>query len=472
MRPSVIVVVGAGISGLAAARAAADVAKREGAALEVVVCEREPVVGGKATTVASGGSWLVEEGPTGFLDAEPALDRLVDAAGLTKLPADKAAAHRFIVRGGVMREVHANPLRFAGSGLLSLAGMIRIGFEPVIAKKSDARDESIWEFGARRLGRQAADRLIAPMVLGVFAGDAKRLSLAASFPKMAAMESEHGSLVRAMVAKQRAARAGGAAAGGPAGPAGWLTSFAPGLQTLPRALAATEGLSVRTGVRVSGLEARPDGRWGVLCAGAAPLEADAVVLAGEPWAAAEIVAAHDPALARLLDEILCPPVAVVALGYRRADAQGVPHGFGVLIPRGEGYRILGCLWDSAIFPGRAPGEHVLVRAMLGGAVDPEAGDLSEGQLVDTTRRDLARLLRLDAAPAFAHVRIWPRAIPQYEIGHLERVAAIEERLAQHPGLSIAGNALTGIAFGKAAARGVAMGESAARHALSRAGSTP
>ncbi|GAB4222336.1 MAG: protoporphyrinogen oxidase [Acidobacteriota bacterium] len=460
-----LIVIGGGISGLAAARAAADRAAEVPGGLDVVVLERDADVGGKVRTAREDG-WLVEEGPTGFLDNEPALDRLIAAAGLERRPADEAAAHRYLVRGGTMREIAAHPVRFVRSGILGPLGLLRIALEPVIpGRDHDTGDESVWQFACRRLGRQAADRLIAPMVLGVFAGDAKRLSLPASFPKMAQMESEHGSLVRALIARRRAAKSSGQTVGGPAGPAGWLTSFDGGLAALPRALARTPGLRVETGVTAQAVRPRAGGGFVVEREPGPALEADAVVLAGEPWAMAPLVQDADRELARLLGGIDCPPVTVVALGWRREQAPGVPRGFGVLIPRGEGYRILGCLWDSFIFPGRAPEGHVLVRAMLGGAVDREVGSWDERRTIEQTRADLARLLGVTAEPVFARVARWPRAIPQYEIGHRERVAAIERRAAAMPGLFVAGNALDGIAFGKAAARGVAMGEAAARFVI-------
>lgn len=493
-----LVVVGGGISGLAAAWEAASGAARVPGGLEVLVLERESVPGGKARTIREEG-WLVEAGPTAMMGGEAALDTLIREAGLEGacLPADRAAEHRFVVRGGVMREIHAHPLRFARSGILGVGGMLRILAEPLIPPRRDGADESVWSFAARRIGRQAADRLIAPMVLGVFAGDAKALSLDAAFPRLAALEREHGSLVRGMIARRREKRAAAGSAGpaapaqaagapGPTGSGAPLTSFREGMQSLPLALAAAGRFEVRLGAAVERCEAvrnrgqiprgesagppRLDGgaregppspRWRVAVAGdPEPIPADAVILAGEPWAMAPLVRGESPALARLLDEIPCPPVAVVALGLGPEARDQVPRGFGVLIPRGEGARILGCLWDSRLFPGRGPAAHVLVRAMLGGAVDPAAGALDEESLVAITREDLRRMMGLDAAPVFRRVVRWPRAIPQYTLGHGERVRSIEAEAARLPGLFVAGNALHGIAFGKAAAAGRERGESA------------
>ena len=388
-----------------------------------MVLEREAAVGGKARTTRDDG-WTVEAGPTGFLLPDPAIERLVRIAGLESelLPSDDAAAHRFLVRGGRMREVSANPVRFVTSGILGPLGVLRLLREPWVPPRRGGDDESVWDFARRRLGREAADRLVAPMVLGVFAGDARRLSLPAAFPRLAELEAEHGSLVRGMIASgrraraEREARAAAAAASpdssastssedapaaGPAGPGGKLTSFKAGLETLPRALA--RGLThVRCGAAVESIDRDADGALSVRLAGES-IRADAVVLACEAWAASRMVSSLAPDLAAELAPIDYPPVAVVGLGFDAAAARGIPRGFGVLVPRGEGYRALGVLWESYIFSGRSPDQCVLVRAMLGGAVDPEVGAADSETLVAWTRDDLRRLLGIESAPPF-HAR--------------------------------------------------------------------
>lgn len=451
-----LVVIGGGISGLAAAWAASKAAPD---AFECIVLEREADVGGKAVSLRDD-DFLIELGPTGYLDNEPSVDRLVAAAGLTKLPANQAAARRFVVRRGRLREVQAHPLKFARSGILSPLGLLRVGLEFAIPGKKDGADESVWDFARRRIGRQGADRLIAPMMLGVFAGDARRLSLPAALPRMAAIEREYGSLFRGLLAIRRQGRRDA----GPAGPSGVLTSFPEGLQQLPRRLAAVGGFTVRCSSEARRVTARAGGGYTIELAGDGDeLVADAVVLSGEPWAMAALVRESGAALAEALDGIYCPPIAVVALAYGPAAFQKVPAGFGVLIPRDENFRILGCLWDSFLFPGRSPERKLLLRAMLGGAVDPQAAELADEDLVQVVRGDLARLLGLTATPLHQRVAVWPRAIPQYELGHLDRVAVIEKELAARPGLFVAGNALYGIAFAKAAAAGIRIGESAAAY---------
>ena len=457
-----LVVIGGGISGLAAAHTA----RREiGADLEVLVLEKASEVGGKART-ASIGPWRVETGPAAYLDGEPALDRLVESAGLRDevVVADADAANRFIVRGGTMRAVSPHPVRLARSGILGAGGLLRLLGEPFVGRGEG--DESVWDFAARRLGPQVADRLVAPMVLGVFAGDAKSLSLAAAFPRLAALESEHGSLLKGMIKSRREGRKErrrNGRGGGRGGPGATLTSFRDGMQTLPKRLAESPLIDVRCNTTVREIRRDEAGRWLVQPENGAPIEADAVALACESWAMARLLRRGSARLARLLEEIPCPPVAIVALGFGSSALSTVPRGFGALIPRGEGYRILGVLFDSHIFRGRGPDDTLLVRAFLGGAVDPEAVAGDDAGIEAMALADVSRLLKLDEKPLFRHVTRWDRAIPQYEIGHLDRVRAVESELGDLPGLFLAGNALYGIAFTKAAAAGEAAGKAAARY---------
>jgi oxygen-dependent protoporphyrinogen oxidase len=453
-----LVIVGAGISGLAAARGAAEEAASVPGGLEILVLEKDPRVGGKAATVAEDG-YLVETGPTGYLDNDEGMDELVALAGMRadKLPANAAAARRFLVRGGRVREIFAHPLKFAAGGIMSPLGMLRMVGEPLVPARRDGADESVWEFARRRVGREAADRLIAPMMLGIFAGDAKRLSLPAAFPRLRALEEEHGGLVRGMLARRKAK-----GAGTPAGPSGVLTSFARGLQTLPERLAAAPGVTVRTGAGVRAIAPRDGGGFAVALERSEPIAAHAVIVAAEPWAAAAMLREMAPRAAARLDEIPCPPVAVVALGYGAEGLAKVPRGFGVLIPRGEQYRILGVLWDTHLFAGRSPDGRLLVRAMLGGGVDPAIGELDETAIGQLARAEVARLFGLSEPPVYERTTLWRRAIPQYELGHLERLAAIDRELAAHPGLLLAGNGYLGVSFAKAGGSGLARGREAVR----------
>jgi oxygen-dependent protoporphyrinogen oxidase len=347
--------------------------------------------------------------------------------------------------------------------------------EPFARPKPPGKDETIFEFATRRIGREAAEVLVGSMVSGVFAGDIRELSLSSAFPKMAAMEEEHGSLVRAMIARARERRAaarterlgegggeggaGSARIGGPAGPGGTLTSFRNGLETLPTALAEELGHRIRCGIAVVRVRRTADGEGGGAREGGASarpwvldlsdgreVQADAVVLAVPASRAEAILAGLDTIVAAEMDAFPTAGLAVVALGYDAENAGGHPDGFGFLVPRKAGPRILGCLWDSSIFPGRAPTGKVLLRVMIGGAHDPTAVDEDASGLTQIARKDLSTAMGLEAEPSLVRVFRWPLGIGQYTVGHGERVRSIERRLEEHGGIWVAGSSFHGISM--------------------------
>jgi protoporphyrinogen/coproporphyrinogen III oxidase len=475
-----VVIVGGGISGLATALHLGDGARERGTALDVVVLEAGDEPGGNVRTDRDDG-FVIEQGPNGFLDNVPATLDLVRRLGLDRelQRADESAARRFLYRNGRLHLLPSGPVGFLLSGVLSVGGRLRVFAEPFAPRKPEGVDESVYDFAARRIGAEAAAVLVDAMVSGVFAGNVHELSLQSAFPKMARMEEEHGGLVRAMVAGmagKRAARKEARARqargedtveltrpGGPAGPGGTLTSFRPGLDTLVHGLAEAVGDSLRVRSRVSGvrrrdepglpsdaveagLQAQPSSRpWTVVLASGEELDADAVVVATPSPRAAPLLEALDPALGMAIAEIRTASLAVVALGYRARDLPDI-NGFGFLVPRGTGPRILGCLWDSSIFPGRAPEGHVLMRAMIGGAHEPDAVSAPEDQLLDEVRRDLETIMGLNAEPVLSRVYRWPLGIAQYQVGHQQRLDRIHARLSRYPGLWVAGSSFYGVSM--------------------------
>lgn len=473
-----IVVVGGGIAGLATAYELRERAARVAGGLDVRLVEAAPRLGGNLRTERDGG-FRVEWGPNGFLDNVPETLDLVRRLGLAGelCRSDAAAARRFLFRNGRLHLLPSGPGSFLTCPVLSLRGRLRVLAEPFAARHPGG-DETVYEFARRRLGAEAAQVLVGAMVSGVFAGDARQLSLASCFPKMAEMEAEHGGLVKAMLAKQRARgaarrqlarlreRGQDAPAmerpGGPVGPGGRLTSFRGGIQTFTDALAAALGPAVESGRTLERLE-RIDGReastrrWRLAFAGGELLEANEVVLALPAAQAAPLVAPLDQVLAATLSAIPSAGLAVVALAYdaptfhARALGRGAgpPEGFGFLVPRGEGPRILGALWDSSVFPGeRAPAGKVLLRVMIGGALDPEAVGLPEDELLRIARADLARTMGLETAAAPERQWIFRHrvGISQYTVGHAARLAAIARRLAPLSGLHVAGQSYFGVSI--------------------------
>jgi oxygen-dependent protoporphyrinogen oxidase len=446
-----VVIVGGGIAGLAAAHAI----RAQSPEAEVLVLEGRERPGGNVRSESIDG-YLCEAGPDGFLDNAPATLAFIDAISLTpKLqPSRDEARRRYIFRGGRLHEVPMSAAGFAATPLLSPLGKLRVAFEP-LAARAPLHDESIQHFAERHIGREAASVLVGSMVSGIFAGDADQLSLRACFPRMFEMDAQYRSLVRAMIAKRRQRRM----ENGVGAPAGHLTSFVNGMEDLIRGAAASLGSVLRTNHPVQGLHVREGfGRgsgprlvgaraYSLVCNGRA-IEADAVVLAGPAHDAANLIRRFAPGAAALLAGIQTAPLAVVALGYDAtalAADRGPLDGFGFLVPRGEGPRILGALWESSIYPGRAPMGKSLLRVMIGGALDPEAVDLDDASLLAAVRLDLERTMGLRIAPEFVHiVRHW-RGIPQYTIGHLARLQRIDAALAAYPGLFIAGNSYRGVA---------------------------
>jgi oxygen-dependent protoporphyrinogen oxidase len=251
-------------------------------------------------------------------------------------------------------------------------------------------------------------------------------------------------LTRALLARRLGSRS--PAGGGPAGPGGRLTSFLDGLQELTDHLELALGGSLRLASRVTRIDDLGARGLRVATEQGAPIDAACVVLASPAWVAAEILEGADAALARALAAIPSAPLAVVHLGFDEEDLGRRLDGFGFLVPRGQGPRILGSLWSSSIFAQRSPAGCALVTCMIGGAHDPEALELPDDRLLNLVRIDLRATMGLAANPRFVRVIRHPRGIPQYTLGHAQRLAAIEERLAAHPGLFVCGNSYRGISI--------------------------
>jgi oxygen-dependent protoporphyrinogen oxidase len=459
-KPSVAVI-GGGIAGLVATYELVERAGRFDRGIDVRCYEATDRVGGNIRTTSEDG-FLCEWGATGFLDNAPETITLIRRLGLEErsVKARDIAARRFIYRKGKLREVPLGPGAFLTSSILSPWGKLRLLGEPFVPGRRSAETESVFAFAERRIGRAAASILVDAMVSGVYAGDSRRLALETTFPKMRSMESDHGSLFRAMLARRKTAPKGGEAGGGPAGPGGRLISFRDGLQELIDTLARAIGprLCLESPIaRVTHMGARG---FRLHPSEGAPFEVDAVIVACPAWHAAPLLQAMDPTLGQALDEIPSAAVAVVHLGYRRDALGPQPEGFGFLVPRGQGPRILGALWPSCMFEGRAPEGSRLFTVMIGGAHDPEGARLDDAKLMRLARTDLQLTMGIHANPYFVRVIHHPRGIPQYEMGHRDRLQTIDSRLEETPGLWIAGNSLRGVAINSCVAEAPGVAEAA------------
>jgi len=432
-----VAIVGGGITGLAAAAWL----EHDHRIDDLLVIESSSRAGGKIRSEIDAG-YTVEWGPQGFLDNAPDTLELARNQGLENalVQADEAAADRFILRSGVLRRVATSPLAFMLSDILPIGGRLRLLAEPFARTRPD-HDETVFNFARRRIGPRAAEVLVDAMVTGVFAGNSRELSLAATFPRMAAMEAEHGSLTRAMIAKMRAARRDGTPSGGPSGPGGTLTSFSGGMARLPDSLA--EGLGDRLLLGRGVQQLRVEGGSFILSTEAGNIEAQSVLLTLPAERAASLLENTAPAAAKPLSEIPTAPIAVVMLAYD-ADAFGRPvHGFGFLVPRGEAPGLLGTLYCHDIFPGQAPPGSLFLRAMVGGARAPAAAALDDDELTTLVRAALERILGANPEPDRVWTVRWEKGISQYTVGHLDRVAAAEEA-ASNAGIELAGSPYRGV----------------------------
>lgn len=439
-----VAVIGAGLTGLSAAVELRD----RGAA--VTVLEAAARVGGVITTVQRDG-YLVEAGPTS-LTATAALEKLIDRLGIgaSRIGTLAAAKRRFIVRGGRLVALPDGPASLAGTDAISAAAKFALLREPLIRARRDEEEESLASLVRRRLDSEILDYLVNPLIAGIYAGDPERLSVKYAMPMLHHGERRHGSLLVGAMKEMKSKRGIVKQKG--------ITSFTNGLSTLPDAMAASLGTSVRCSTRVSRVE-RLGVQWRLQLDGEGErsLDVDAVVSAVPAHTLAsialptEITGAIGP-IARLHH----PPVATLALGFRREDVEHPLDGFGVLMPAVERRKVLGVLFSSSVFAGRAPSGHVLLTCFLGGMRSPADGEAELATVLPAVLDDVRPLLGLRAAPVFTHHQRWTRAIPQYELGHgdvLRAAAGIESAL---PGFYLCGQWRHGVSLGECIAQGQEM----------------
>ncbi len=453
--PKDVVIIGGGISGLAALHFVRTLRPE----LSVVLYEAETRLGGTIGTDHVDG-YSFDWGPNGFLDREPLTLRFVEELGLNSQieRANEAVQKRFILRKGKLRSVPMSPPAFLKSDILSWPGKLRVFMEPVSKKRPDGVDESVYHFAKRRIGEEAADYLVQPMVSGVYGGMAERLSLRATFKIMHEMESEYGSLFKAMIAKAKRAKKEGKKSGGPAGPGGWLTSFQGGLYAIIEKCRSLYSDFIVTGSPVESVEKNVK-RFKVHLAGGATVRASHVIFATPTYTAARIVKPLSEKLAEALESIDYAPIAVVCFGYDRKNIGRDLNGFGFLVPRKENRRILGSIWTSSIFANRAPEGKVQFRSMVGGDGDNEVMNLTDGELVGLVRKDLDGIVGLTGQPEIVRMYRWQRGIPQFKIGHPERMARIERELARLGKIHVTGNAYYGIGLNDCVKQSFAVAQS-------------
>ena len=407
--------------------------------LAVRLLEASPRLGGVIVTDRFDG-WVIDGGPDSILVQKPAAVALCRELGLgDRLVSTLTPRTAYVLRDGTLHPIVEGsflgfPLRvssLARSSLFTLGGKVRMAAEVVIPRGGDRDDESIASFVRRRFGEEAAEYLAEPLLAGIHAGDAERLSMRALFPRLLDAERESGSVIRAFRALQMRPS-----------PQGAFVSLPGGVGELVDTLAGTlHPGSVALSSRVG--ELRRAGTYLVEADGAT-VQARAVILSTPAYVASHLLRGLDTTLAGLCDGMPYASTATVAFGYRRDRIRHPLRGTGFVVPRTEHSALLAATWVSSKWPGRAPEGHALLRAFLGGGRDPHRLDRTDEELVETARAALADLLDIDGPPIFARLFRWTRQSPQYEVGHLQRLAAIEQRAASIPGLYLAGSGFRAI----------------------------
>ncbi len=440
-----IVIIGGGISGLAAAHRV----KELNPAAEVTILEASNRLGGTINTEHRDG-FLIERGPDSFISEKPQAIALAKRLGLESqlIQTNEEYRRSFIVRDGRLRAVPEGfqlmaPSRmwpFITSDIFSLAGKARMAADLLLPRKTanGSTDESLASFVRRRLGKEALARMAQPMVGGIYTADPETLSLRATLPRFLEMEQKHRSLILAMLRQGRAQKMGTSGAR-----YSLFVSFAQGMQVLVDALTQVTRINADLRVKTRAQRLTLDRGWTISTDKEEEIKADAVCLAVPAYVAASLLKDTHEQLAQKLRAIKYASTATINFGYRRAAIAHPLNGFGFVVPLIEKRSLIACTFSNVKFSGRAPDGHVLLRAFAGGALQPEIFALNEAEMSRRVEGDLRELLGISEEPRFIEVAKWERSMPQYEVGHLDRVSEIEKLVSELPGLSLAGNAYRG-----------------------------
>ncbi|MGH9253385.1 MAG: protoporphyrinogen oxidase [Vicinamibacterales bacterium] len=447
-----VVVVGGGIAGLAAAYEL----QRRG--LRIRLLEATARLGGVILTEHFDG-WIIDGGPDSLLVQKPAGVGLCRELGIAdRLVSTLEPRAAYVVRDGTLHALAGGSFlgfpvgvaALATSSLFSVGGKLRMACELVVPRREDGADESIAAFVRRRFGGEAADYLAEPLLAGIHAGDAERLSMRALFPRLTEAEQRTGSVIRSLRALRMRPSSEGA-----------FVSLPGGLGELVDTIAAA--LTPETVVLSARTTHLRRATTYTLHSDAGSFEARAVILAVPAYAAANLVRSLDATLAGFCESVPYASTATVAFGYHREQIGHPMQGSGFVVPRVERSPLLAATWVTSKWPGRAPDGCALLRAFLGGGRDPHRVDQSDEELVESARRALEEVLDISGEPLFARLFRWSRQSPQYEVGHLDRVAAIEQRLASVPGVFVTGSGFRAIGIPDCIADGRQVATAAAQY---------
>jgi protoporphyrinogen/coproporphyrinogen III oxidase len=459
-----VIIIGAGVAGLGAAmkvRRAADA----GQDVDFVLIERDPRVGGKIAGELvddEHGHWIVDGGPDSFLTMKPAIHRIAKLCGIDgdKMPTDESRKLTRILKNGklypmpdgVMQFAPTKFVPFATTGLFSWPGKIRAGMDLFIPKKKLApgefNDETLEHFIVRRMGREILDRLAEPLVGGVHGSNPGEMSLAATFPNLLEMEQKYGNMIRGFLAQRRMAEEMKKKhPPDPKNPKTFFTAFTGGMHELTDAMADTAGRDkIRLGVAVTALSRSEDGKWTATLSDGTVETGDGVIVAVESWAAAPLMRSIDEEIADKLAAIPWGSSATISYAWDEAELNIDTNAFGVLCPAAERSALLAMTYSSTKWPGRAPKGKVLLRAFVGGPNNQTIMQKSDEELAVIVDKELRKLLGIkpEVKPLWTRFYRWQDSMPQYTMGHLDRVDFIEQREKTIPGLALAGGSFRGV----------------------------
>ena len=428
-------VVGGGISGLVCAFALRK------AGIDAQLVEASPRPGGVINSVTRNG-FLLELGPQSFSSA-PSLQDLCHELGIENQILVAPRAPRFVLIDGSLRPVPMSPPAFVTSSFLSVKTKCSILRDAFGQSVPPANDETVAAFVRRKFTAELLEKLVGPFISGIYAGDPEKLSLGAAFPQLHDAETQAGSIVRGLAGLGKQLKRSGR-------PRRTLFAFREGNETIVRALANKLGSALQTETKVADISRQNDGLFQSRLEnrnGSESISAKSLILATPANITAKLLCQLDSSFESPLSSIDYAAVAVVSLGYRKQDVGHGLDGFGFLVPRSAGLRVLGSVWNSSLFPGRAPEGYALLTSFVGGTTDPAATKLKPEELVSLVHREIFPLLSIKCDPIFSNVTIWPRALPQYNLGHGDRLAAVAKSCSRFPGLWLTGNYLRGPAIG-------------------------